>query len=363
MNTMPDYLGIIAPQEINQVQKAIAAGTRHPLLALARSESANQVATNTEAAARHVFRKNESWLRALKPRLLDRTDTANASSVLGEIRAYGALLETAMKVTPAPTVPGSNVSPEFEADAGDGSIIIEVHSRQLDAAQVQALEQHRQDLEQKHKANVDKSKAAGKSRVVTSSAIGVTPFGAPDGLKPGDSVLTNTISRICNIKKGDKQIDPAKPFILWLDLEDPIVWGWLSISLAQLVPVYTEQKDGAVGAGGLWYALYGKKGDPMLEMQGLDYRRASMLHDGRFTLSPMISAVVYALPKATVLFENPAPINRLPQNCRISLLKTPFFRLEYSCCEWALGLVESEVHLQKRKVAAAADALVAFNPP
>jgi len=165
------------------------------------------------------------------------------------------------------------------------------------------------------------------------------------------------------MKKDDKQIDPAKPFILWLDLQDPTVWAYLSISGGQLVPLYTESRDGTVGAGGLWYALYGKKNDPMMQMQGLDYRSVPMLHDGRFALSAGISAVIYSLPKATVLFENPKPARPLPAGCRVSLLKAPFFRLDLSICEWSQNLVQSTVDHQKRAVAAAALALAASNPP
>jgi hypothetical protein len=188
------------------------------------------------------------------------------------------------------------------------------------------------------------------------------PLGAPDRSKAGDSVLTNAISRICNIKKEEKQIDPSKPFVLWLDLQDPIVWG-PSIAEQQLAPIYSEPKYGQVGTGALWFALYGRKGDPMIEMQGCDYRQVSMLHDGRFTLSAKISAVVYSLPRATILMEHPSPAMPLPPHFRASLLKTPFFRLELSQCEWTPGIVASYLNVQRTMVAETAKALVAFNPP
>jgi hypothetical protein len=359
----PDYLGVISPRALEQLQKSLKLGTYHPLLALSFSDPPHQVATNTGMAARHVIQTNETWLRSLKPRLLHTSDTANASSALGEIRAYGSLLETGMTVRPTPIVPGKKVRPEFEVNAGDGPVTVEVHTRQLDANQAKSLEAHHTKLQQTHKANVAKATAAGNRMAITTGAIGVTPFGAPDHSKPGDSVLTNTISRICGIKKDDRQIDPAKPFVLWLDLQDPTVWGYLSISSGQLVPMYTESKDGAAGSGGLWYALYGKKNDPMMQMQGLDYRSVPMLHDGRFALSAGISAVIYSLPKATVLFENPKPARPLPVRCRVSLLKAPFFRLDLSICEWSSGLVRSTVDLQKTMAAAAVSTLVGSNPP
>jgi hypothetical protein len=54
------------------------------------------------------------------------------------------------------------------------------------------------------------------------------------------------------------------------------------ISEVQLSPLYTKPMDRRVGSGGLWFSLYGRKGDPMIEMRGLDYRIVRMLHDGRF---------------------------------------------------------------------------------
>ena len=231
-----DYLGVVSPQEIEQLQKSLKPGARHALLALALDDSQHQVGANTETAARAIFPNNEVWLRALKPRLLDNTDTANASNALGEIRAYGSLLETTMSVNPAPAVPSKKVQPEFEVNAGDGPAIVEVHSRQLDPTQAKALQQFHLDQRQKHQEAVAKDNATGKRQTITTGAIGIIPFGAPNPEKPGDSVLTNVISRVCGIKNSDKQVDSAKPFILWLDLQDPLVWGYLSISNGQLVP-------------------------------------------------------------------------------------------------------------------------------
>jgi hypothetical protein len=51
----------------------------------------------------------------------------HASSAIGEIRAYGALLDMWITVTPGPKVSYSKVSPEFGVDNGDGDVIVEVH--------------------------------------------------------------------------------------------------------------------------------------------------------------------------------------------------------------------------------------------
>ena len=108
---------------------------------------------------------------------------------------------------------------------------------------------------------------------------------------------------------------PEEPFVLWLDLQDTTVWG-VSIPEQQLSPLYSEFRSEGVCSGALWFALYGRKGDPMIEMRGCDYRQIAMLHDGRFALS----AVVYSLPHGTVLMEHPAAARPLPPRFRASML-------------------------------------------
>ena len=212
------WLDILSDLEIQELRNARSAGLTHPVVELALAEGERQVTTNTEMAARQVLRENGRWLRALRPRLLDDKDFTAAASALGEIRAYGALLETWCKVRAAPSVPGSNVRPEFEADAGDGPVIVEVHFRQLDSHQIASLARHDADLQARHAAKVAAAKAAGVTKkaagvtknVVTTSVTEVFPTGAPVAGKAGDSVLTNTISRIASVKNNENQIDPAR---------------------------------------------------------------------------------------------------------------------------------------------------------
>lgn len=187
------------------------------------------------------------------------------------------------------------------------------------------------------------------------------PLGRPNPFKEEDFGLTNAISRISSIKKNEKQLDKTKPFVLWLDLQDPTVWG-LPISSEQLAPLYTENNGGNVGTGALWFALYGCKNDPMIEMQHGDYQIVSMLHHGKFAQSEQVSAVIYSMPHATVLMEHPNPTLRIPAKFRASLLKLPFFKLDRSVCEWEADIIASCIEVEKKVVAATAKALVDANP-
>jgi hypothetical protein len=136
----------------------------------------------------------------------------------------------------------------------------------------------------------------------------------------------------------------------------------------QLAPLYTETKDGEVGSGALWFALYGRKGDPMIETECFTYHIRNMLHDGRVFQTiqahggpTRVSAVIYSLPRATVLMENPSATRPLPPYFRAELLKTPFFCLDRSICEWKLGLVKSRIEVERESIKATADALGKFN--
>ena len=149
----------------------------------------------------------------------------------------------------------------------------------------------------------------------------VFPTGAPDPSKKGDSVATNTISRIAAIKQNEKQVDRDKPFVLWLDLQDPGVWGF-PIAEELFSTLFTEAREGIAGCGPFWYALYGHKGDLLLESKGYRYASSPLLHDGRFFQTmkshggpSRVSAVVFSMPRSVVMMENPNAVQSSPRSC------------------------------------------------
>jgi SLOG cluster3 family len=332
---MDDFLGIVSAEEIETLRRARRDGTVHPVanLALSKRDASNfaLVAVNTEAAARLIATKSPEWLKALRPRLLATDDFTHASSALGEIRAYGALLESWVSVNPAPKIVGRNVSPEFEIDNQDGSVIVEVHSRQLDNDEAASIDTAVRDLKTRHAEKLKNT--TFKRSLISMGTTEVFPTGRPNHEKRGDSVLTNTISKIASIKSNEAQIDPSKPFILWLDLQDNGVWG-LPLSLELFTPLFSQLRDGQISSGPFWFALYGRKGDPLLESRGFDYRSMPLAHEGRFFQTmkshgnpTRVSAVVFSIPQATLLMENPNAERPLPPNVRAALLKLPRFSI------------------------------------
>ena len=166
----PTYLGVITQKELDQLRGVTRNGLPHPVIA--NNTLSDQVSSNTELAAKRIAQKDQSLLSGLRPRLLDSTDFTNASSALGEIRSYGALLETGMKVNPRPSVPGRKVVPEFEVNCSDGEVIVEAHSRQLDKEQLQFIGEHSAYLKAKHHAAVQKEKASKSGKNVVTGSLG-----------------------------------------------------------------------------------------------------------------------------------------------------------------------------------------------
>lgn len=368
LSTEPAYFGIISEADIETLRQHRSHGRRHPLLDLiARKEERAWYVI--ERAARLIWEHDQTWLLNLKDRLLATDDYTHSSSAIGEMRAYGALLHTWMTVRAGPAVPYSKVSPEFGADNGDGEVIVEVHTRQLDNAEAAGLEQHQNDLNVAHQNAIVAARAAGTTKnVVTTGVKEVFPTGAPKPGKKGDTWVTNTISRIAAIKEKEHQIDAARPFVLWLDLHDYSVWGF-ALDLEFFRPLFSEGNEGYVNSGPFWFALYGKKGDPLLYSQSYDYRSMPLAHDGRFfqTMTKShdgptrVSAVVFSTVGATIVMENPDAMHPLPARFRAALLKVPDFRLDLSVMEWEPGLVSATIEQDRKVVVSTVTALRKFD--
>jgi hypothetical protein len=362
------FLGIISPAEIEILREAQSYGRTHPLLGLFFGEKHGRERYLLESAARQILETNAKWLNDLKPRLLATDDHSHASSALGEIRAYGSLLQTWADVSPGPKVPYSRVSPEFGVDAGDGTVIVEVHTRQLDGSELQSLADHHREHEEKHREAVRQAQRENRvGNVVTTAVTEIFPTGAPDPAKAGDTSVTNTIQRISAIKAKENQIDPERPFVLWLDLHDPTVWS-LPLDLEFFRPLFIESREGMVNSGPFWFALYGTKGIPLLHSRGYDYGSMPMAHDGRFFQTmkshggpTRVSAVVYSVPNATMLMENPNPRHSLPPRFRAAMLKLPDFRLDLSIIDWEPNTVAGLINAEHKMIHAAANALKKFD--
>ncbi len=302
-----------------------------------------------EAVARISSESNgDIWLHDLIDRLLNLTDIRNASSVLAEIRAYGALLEAGFNVVPIPRKNDS--TPDFEVNAGDGSIIVEVFAKHQDESQDELLEAiHSSDSPLPD--DVERKTIAGKNHRITITTACLTPGGRPDPAKPNDSVQANLVSRICSIKQNESQIPNNMPALLIMDFVHfggPYTAELLKAG--QTTPL--ECGHGGFTSGSIWYGLYGWKGAPIYEA-GLR-RPVKMGHDGRFRLQgnkkSKLSAVLVILAESVILLENPWATHQFPASARLKCCRYPWFDLSRTIASWQPNQSAVQVALHEQMI-------------
>lgn len=305
----------------------------HPVgLLLEREEGRSQEAVNTDSALRHVNHTNPDWLKQMHQRLVS-NDQTEASSTLGELRAYGALLEAGYAVKPIPR--SLKPTPEFEVTGGGKTFIVEVHSKQFDSNTEEGLRKFREQT-------AEEPQQPG----VTSHVHFTFPFGRPTPEKSGDSTTTNAISRLCAIKQREHQLSEEIPSILWLDFQDLYTWN-MSLGSEQFEAIISSKEH--LTSGALWYAFYGWKGAPVFEQVHtlhLDfaYQKREMLHEGRFRSSQKVSAVVVSLPRCTFLAESPMAKNPLPPEVRLQFLGVPWAGVQHTIADWTPGLLKASLN-------------------
>jgi hypothetical protein len=153
---------IVTENELRELRAAFTGARPHPFSSLLGDlRNPSQAAANTGIAVGCVLDHDPDWIAALKPRILDRTDPANAASALAELRAYGGLLEAGFAVTPGKGQKGPK--PEFHVDAGDGSsVLVEVHAKQIDKKTQTTLNDHATATQEDLKKDRDDLHAQGK---------------------------------------------------------------------------------------------------------------------------------------------------------------------------------------------------------
>lgn len=130
---LPLLEGLLSFEERGMILQARTTAPFHPLAVLLTGDSpgTQRIAANTERALHHVRRRDEEWLRHLKKRQLQTEPLTEAASGLAELRAYGALLDAGLDVSPFPSSsPGSK--PDFRVSLNGEELQIEVQAKQHD---------------------------------------------------------------------------------------------------------------------------------------------------------------------------------------------------------------------------------------
>lgn len=290
---------------------------------------------------------DDAWLRKLTPRLCQMDDPEEASAALAELRAYGAFIEAGYEITPIP-VNGAS-TPDFEVDAGDGPVIVEVFAKHQDKSESQLWG----DIQVgKTPPGVERSTYETEVGVIRTTISEQHPGGTPDPTRPNDSVQANVIQRICGAKGSEKQFPADKPSLLWIDLRSFGAWPE-AVKLEQCTPLVSGHQG--LTSGALWYAFYGWKGAPIFEEDfPLHERVVKMGHGGRFQgeKKSKLSGAILALPEGIVLFEHPRANHPLPSQARRYAERLPLFNLGHSICNWSPGDAEALTEAGRRQIEA-----------
>lgn len=348
---MKQFCDIFEQQEMDTIDQAPQfMGTRHPTWFPLFYKEARIVDNLVNVAVKRIAQENngEEWLRDLKPRLLDFESIDNASSALAEIRVYGGLLEAGFSVQPIPRK--DDKTPDFNIDAGDGQVTVEVFAKHQDKKQDELLNAaHSPNLPLTK--DVERSTFVAGSRTITTTIVELTPAGKPDPDKPFDSIQANMISRVCSIKQSEGQLPSDRPSLLVVDFTQ---FGGANVSnflkSGQTSPI--ESGHQGITCGAIWYALYGWKGAPVFE-EGA-HKLVRMMHDGRFRLKGQnktkISAVLVVFHESAVLLENPWAAHKLPFQTRLHLCRFPWFDLTRTIAEWQQGDIDQQIAIHKHTI-------------
>lgn len=343
---------LLGPDRVQQLGAApLIMGTRHPTWYPMFNPDMRAVDHLVQNSVFRVAQApgGEDWLKSKIPYLMDFEEINNASSALAEIRAYGALLEAGFQVFPITHTDDS--TPDFEVNAGDGRITVEVAAKHQDAATDQLQHAiHSGGPLPKDVHRSERDIGNGKGRMITTIAS-ITPGGKPDPTKPNDSVQANLTSKVCSIKQDERQIPGDKPTILIMDFAN---FGGPQIAQLQspgeAAPIQSAHHH--LTCGPFWYGLYGWKGAPLFE-SGM-HRLVHMQHDGRFRLAgpkkSKLSAVLLVLSMSSILLENPWATHRLPDRSRLTLMHYPWFDLTRSIGDWAPGDAAKQIELHEHQI-------------
>lgn len=307
-------------------------GLLHPR---ARSGSDERVIFNTDIALKHIVEHHRNWLKSLKPRLLNVDDYSTSSGALGEIRAFGYLLQTGISVNPI-----GKAGSDFLLTDGEEKAFVEVHSKQSNPDEAEALENfHNQTF-----SNLDVNEQDNQRWYVVQH--GTIPLGRP---KPGETITENAISKLASIKGKEHQMSPDETSILWLDFQDKTLD--LLDAIDRVLPLTTH--NNAFHSGELWYAFYGWKDAPIYEAFRLDMLLGDvvkMRHDGRFRQDTKLDAVIISFSGDTIILENPYSQKPIKPWLWKRLVLLPRFNFQMSYTNWPAANLRKRIELEKEKL-------------
>ena len=237
----------------------------------------------------YIHKHNDDWLNRKLDEFYNSEDikTENFNGLLGEIRAYGELLELKSRVKEISKIETPNSGSDFLITFKNQIINIEVNTPQQSGAKIT-----KSDIE-------EHSTTTGRNTVKINIST-TAPYGYP--VRPKDNIEYEAVSKFAQIKidKENKQFTKENISILWLDLNNPKIFMFNQIEYT--TPVLSF--NGQVTSGFLWNAFYSLKKDNIYSCySGFSSDVIKMEFNGRFANSN-IDFVIIDCFSHKVIFEN-----------------------------------------------------------
>lgn len=240
-----------------------------------------------------INRVNKSWLDIKINEFLKnakKQTKENFSGLLGEIIAYGELLDT---FKPNNVISQKNGS-DFEVKLGNEFIKVEVNTPQKTSSPYKNT---------KFEISNKKEYINNGKKLICMPITVEAPFGYPTKIE--SNIQYEATSKFANIKKDkeNKQFTDSNVSILWLDLNDPTIFPFNLSDQCQPIMVFR----GAVSSGPIWYAFYGNIGDYIYSSyEGFNNNGAvKMEFNGRFNQNTKIDFLIINAFTKKCIFQNP----------------------------------------------------------
>lgn len=308
----------------------------HPLLSLVLGTDTNTVsiAHYTEQCLKRILATEPLWARDKIRTILNDSDFFNVSACLGEIRAYGALLNIGTSAIKA-----NRTGSDFKFEIEGRPFRVEVNTPQHTG----------------NKHIIDHG--VHSTPLGTVKEMEIFPFGFPEREK--DNAKGEAISKLASIKQDEHQLSQDAVNILWLDFYDPALWP-LGFGQEEYFSVFSFQQE--ISSGIVWNALYAKRGTNIYDCfstYGARYPIYQMEYDGRLWKKESVIDFVIANTRTdTIAFQNPTRSQPIPRRFFHQLFNLPSFKIELSWLDWPTNnLLADRINSELHKIQGYQDAL------
>lgn len=274
-----------------------------PLTILDR-EHYQAIASRMNVLVEKIIQNDNAWLETKVKEFLHSAKTQtkeNFSALLGEVRAYGEILDTFYGCSVTHPKKGS----DFVLEIDGQKVNIEINTPQETS--------NGKDTEYKKETK----NTSLNEKVIFTSISSKAPFGYP--IRDEDNIQYEAVCKFASIKKNKdknnnkehKQFIDEEISILWLDMNDPTLFTFDLGQECQPIKAF----NGAVSSGAIWYAFYGQKDDWIYASYDGMYSRDAiqMEFDGRFKSDTNIDFVIVDAFTKKYILQNPYSKKDIPK--------------------------------------------------